>query len=90
VIAHLEIAVHGEVQGVGFRQSVRRQARQLGLAGLVKNQPDGSVLIVAEGPRHDVQQLVDWCREGPSAADVDRVEVSEGSPQQLTGFRIVG
>ena len=88
--ARLEIAVEGRVQGVGFRQSVQRQARQLGLAGVVKNQPDGSVLIVVEGTDDSVQQLVDWCHDGPSAADVDRVEVSRGSPEGLSGFRIVG
>lgn len=75
---------------MGFRQSVKRQALRLGLAGVVKNQPDGSVLIVVEGPRGDVEQLVEWCQEGPSAADVDSIEVNEGSPQELAGFRIVG
>lgn len=88
--AHLEIAVEGRVQGVGFRQSVKRRATQLGLAGMVKNQADGSVLIVVEGPPDAAQKLVDWCHDGPSSADVDRVEVSRGSPQQLSGFRIVG
>ena len=85
-----DITVHGRVQGVGFRHAVKRRASQLGLAGMVKNQPDGSVLIVAEGPPGDVQQLVDWCHDGPSAAEVDHVEVSQGDPQQFTGFRIVG
>ena len=88
--AHLEISVHGRVQGVGFRQSVKRQASRLGLAGMAENQDDGSVLIVVEGPAGQVQKLVDWCREGPSAADVDRVDVAKGTPQQLSGFRITG
>jgi len=90
VIEHRDIAVHGRVQGVGFRESVRRRACRLGLAGVVRNSSDGSVRIELEGPPAAVAQLVEWCRRGPPLAHVERVEVTVGVPRQMAGFRIVG
>ena len=67
--------MRGYVQGVGFRAFVRRQARALGLAGWVRNDSSGSVLVVAEGDRRDLLALVDALQKGPSEADVQDVEV---------------
>ena len=67
----LEITVTGRVQGVGFRWHTVRQATALELGGRVRNQPDGSVHIVAEGPRPALEALLAWAREGPSHARVD-------------------
>lgn len=65
----------GQVQGVNFRSSTKAEADALGLTGSVRNCPDGSVEVVIEGPRTTVQQLVDWCRRGPSWARVDDIAI---------------
>jgi len=82
--------VHGFVQGVGFRYSVERAARSRGVAGWVRNQPDGTVEAVFEGEPEDVESLVDFCRAGPRGARVERVDVSSESPDGLAGFRVTG
>lgn len=71
--ARLHITVEGIVQGVNFRYYTRRQARSLLLAGWVRNTPDGSVEILAEGDRQSLEQLLAYVRKGPPAARVDRV-----------------
>jgi acylphosphatase len=82
------VVVHGFVQGVFFRDSVRRLARQRGVAGWVANRPDGAVEAVFEGEPEAVERLVDFCREGPRGAQVDSVEVSEEEPEWLSGFNV--
>ena len=67
--------ITGRVQGVGFRWFVREQARALGLSGLVRNQPDGSVLVDAAGTARGLAQLEDALARGPSGAEVLAVEV---------------
>ena len=84
------VVVHGFVQGVGFRFAVEREARSRGVAGWVRNRPDGTVEAVFEGEREDVEALVDFCRRGPRGAEVDRVDVAEESPEGLAGFRVAG
>ncbi len=68
-----EALVTGRVQGVCFRHFTRLRAHQLGLRGWVRNEPDGAVRVVAEGPRADLEQLLDFLRTGPDMARVDRV-----------------
>ena len=82
------VIVHGRVQGVFFRDTVRRRAEQLDLAGTVSNRRDGTVEAVFEGPDEDVAVLVDFCRRGPERAEVERIEVFEEEPQGDDGFRI--
>jgi acylphosphatase len=84
------VVVHGFVQGVGFRFAVQRAAGLRGLAGWVRNRPDGTVEAVFEGERVDVEALVEFCREGPRGAGVDRVDVVPESPERLAGFRVFG
>lgn len=67
--------VTGQVQGVNFRSSTKVEADALGLTGFVRNCPDNSVVVMIEGPRTTVQQLVDWCRRGPAWARVDDMTV---------------
>ncbi|MBZ0237038.1 MAG: acylphosphatase [Deltaproteobacteria bacterium] len=69
--------VRGRVQGVAYRASTRHEARRLGLAGWVRNLPDGSVELEAQGPTDVVEQLLAWCRKGPSLARVTSVDVTE-------------
>ncbi len=85
---HWKIRVFGRVQGVYFRDSTREQAEKLGLTGFVKNEPDGSVLIEAEGEEEDLQALADWCLDGPQLAKVERVETSEGTLHGYNKFEI--
>ncbi len=82
--------MHGFVQGVGFRFAVERAAASRGLAGWVRNRPDGAVEAVFEGQREDVEALVAFCRQGPRGAAVERVDVAEESPEGLAGFRVTG
>ncbi|MDQ3857740.1 MAG: acylphosphatase [Actinomycetota bacterium] len=80
------VVVHGRVQGVFFRDSVRRRAAQRRVGGWVKNVPDGTVEAVFEGEPDAVERLVAFCREGPRDADVDRVDVYDESPEGVSGF----
>ncbi|MCC2548005.1 acylphosphatase [Hymenobacter sp. BT175] len=85
---HRTFHVHGRVQGVFFRQSTREQARRLGLTGYVQNNEDGTVTIEAEGSVPALDDLESWCRQGPPAARVDRVEVSTGPVQGCLAFDV--
>ena len=82
------VVVRGEVQGVFFRDSARREASSRGVAGWVANRDDGAVEAVFEGAEDAVAELVEWCRSGPSRADVRDVEVVEEEPEGLDGFTV--
>ena len=82
------IVVRGRVQGVFFRDTTRRRAESLGVAGWATNRADGTVEVVAEGKPDAVERLVDFLREGPRRADVDDVDVSEEQPEGLSGFDV--
>ena len=82
------VAVHGRVQGVFFRDTLRRSALQAGVSGWARNKADGTVEAVFEGEREAVDALVTLCHQGPRGARVDHVEVTEESPEGLIGFRI--
>ena len=82
------VVVHGLVQGVFFRDTMRRQAERRGVAGWVRNNPDGSVEAVFEGDDEAVERLVELCREGPRGARVDSVDVLREEPEGLSGFAI--
>jgi acylphosphatase len=82
------VVAHGLVQGVFFRDTVRRLAQQRGVAGWVSNRWDGTVEAVFEGDQLEVERLVEFMHEGPRGAVVERVEVSEEQPEGLSGFAI--
>ncbi len=75
---HLNITVTGKVQGVSFRATAKAVADQLGVRGTVKNQPDGSVFIEAEGDPVLLDMFLDFCKDGPEYGEVDSVEINEG------------
>jgi len=83
-----KVVVHGSVQGVFFRAETRDRARSLGLAGWVRNAPDGTVEAVLEGDDEQVESMVEWCRRGPDGARVEEVEVAWSEPQGEEGFSI--
>jgi len=82
------VIVHGFVQGVFFRDTVRRRALSAGVSGWVRNNWDGSVEAVFEGDPHAVERLVAFCHEGPRGARVDRVEKEVEQPEGLDSFAI--
>ncbi len=83
--------VRGRVQGVGFRWFVEAEARTLGLAGWVRNSPDGCVEVLAMGSREQLSALRSRLAQGPRASRVDQVDESEAAPQPgLKNFRIEG
>lgn len=82
------IRVVGVVQGVYFRASAREEAWRLGLAGVARNEADGSVQIEVEGDEAALETFVGWCRVGPPTARVERVEVRSGEPVGHQGFTI--
>ena len=82
------VVVHGFVQGVYFRDTVRRQAVARGVAGWGRNNRDGTVEAVFEGEPDAVEQLVALCRDGPRGARVDHVDLVEETPEGTSGFAI--
>ena len=82
------VIVHGRVQGVFFRDTARRMAASRGVAGWVRNNPDGTVEAVFEGPADAVEAMLRVCEEGPRGAEVERVETFDEAPEGLEGFSI--
>ena len=80
--------MRGSVQGVWFRESCRRVASELGLAGWVCNRVDGTVEAHFEGEETDVARAVAWCRTGPPSADVIGVDVTQEEPEGSIGFEV--
>jgi acylphosphatase len=80
--------VHGNVQGVFFRDSIRERANAHSVAGWVSNRSDGAVEAVLEGSPEAVQQVLRFLETGPPQATVDHVDVSEEPPEGLTGFSV--
>ena len=85
----LRLVIHGRVQGVFYRDSMRREAQKLGLAGWVRNRSDGAVEAVVQGESAAVDAMVRWAQRGPEWAQVERVETGpdEGS---YTRFEVIG
>ena len=82
------VLISGRVQGVFFRDTCRRMAREHGVSGWVRNLPDGQVEAVFEGRAEDVDRLVAWARRGPSRAVVGHVAVRPEQPEGLSTFMI--
>jgi len=87
----LEVRISGRVQGVWFRDSTQREATRIGdLTGFVRNVPDGTVEVVAEGPREACESLLEWCGRGPRMARVDGIRHSWSRPrQEFQTFQVV-
>ena len=81
--------VTGTVQGVNYRATAAREARQRGLTGWVRNEPDGAVLIDVEGAPAAVEAFLAWCPEGPPKARVDSVETTVADPAGHQEFTIL-
>ena len=79
--------VHGRVQGVFYRASAEQEATRLGVAGWVRNLPDGTVELVVEGDDASVDRMLEWAGRGPSRAEVTRVDVEDRPEEGHAGFR---
>lgn len=87
-IVRRRLVVHGFVQGVFFRDSTRECAERHGVAGWVRNRPDGTVEAVLEGRSEAVEAVGAFCARGPVHARVERVASSDEPPEGLSGFRV--
>jgi len=81
----LRIRVHGRVQGVFFRARAQERARELGIAGFARNEPDGTVTLECEGPADAVERMRAWCETGPPRATVERIETTRLDPSGASG-----
>jgi acylphosphatase len=79
--------VHGRVQGVFFRRYTDVTAKELSVSGWVRNQPDGTVEVWAEGPKDRLEKLAAWLKQGPPSAVVRRVELSWHEPKGYVDFK---
>ena len=83
------VFVFGFVQGVGYRQAVKRKARALGLSGWVKNLSDGRVEATFCGPKDTINEAIEFCKKGPFFAQVKHVEVEwEDKDYEYKGFEV--
>ncbi|MDO8414272.1 MAG: acylphosphatase [Gallionellaceae bacterium] len=84
----LRLVIHGRVQGVFFRDSMRREAQKLALTGWVRNRSNGTVEAVVQGKSADVDTITRWVRHGPELAQVGRVDI-ETAAGDYAGFEIL-
>ena len=84
-MTRVHLVIHGRVQGVYYRATTQEVAQRLTLNGWVRNRSDGTVELVAEGTPERVQELVEWCNQGPSLARVDRIDRFASEPIGLDG-----
>ena len=75
-MSSFKLVIHGEVQGVFFRDSMRTAAQRLGITGWVRNRPDGTVEAVVQGEEKSVAELIRWAQHGPQWAQVEKVDVA--------------
>ena len=87
-MVHKKILIEGFVQGVGFRYAARKAAYQFNIKGFIRNMPDGSVYIEAEGAEAQVEEFIIWCHTGPSRASIHSVSVKDGSLMHFRDFNI--
>lgn len=82
------LVIHGRVQGVFFRDTMRRVANEAGVSGWAENSNEGTVVAHLEGPGEGVEWVEEFAHRGPERARVERVEVEEAAVQGLTGFEV--
>jgi acylphosphatase len=87
-VVRRRLVIHGRVQGVFFRDTLRTLAERNGVAGWARNTPEGTVEAVLEGDEDAVARLGAFARKGPEGALVERVDVHAEEPQGLSGFSI--
>ena len=86
----VRVVVSGDVQGVGYRYTMRMVAREVGVTGWVRNRRDGSVEAEVEGSDAQVDEVLAWMAEGPPGARVDNAQVTDAASQGDSGFEVLG
>ena len=89
VCSAVNIIIHGKVQGVSFRDSTQTKASELSITGWVRNLPNGTVVVHAEGNRENLDKLIKWCREGPPFAEVSNYDLNWIIPDNIHSFNIL-
>lgn len=84
----VHLFIFGQVQGVFFRAYTEEKARELGLAGWVKNLADSRVEMIIEGKEDDLKKMIGWCRQGPPGAKVEKMTAQWGKAEGSKGFEI--
>ena len=85
---HFNITVYGKVQGVFYRATTKFIADQLGVKGFVRNQKDETVYIEAEATPCVLEQFLDWCKEGPERAKVEKIKSEESELRNYINFEV--
>ena len=83
---HLNIKIYGQVQGVFFRVTAKEKAEKLRIKGFARNEEDGAVYIEAEGEKDKLDKFLEWCKNGPDKAQVEKLEVTEGPVKNFSSF----
>ena len=83
-MSSFKLVIHGRVQGVFFRDSMRTEAEKLGITGWVRNNRDGTVEAVVQGDEKPVEQIIRWAQHGPKMAQVEKVDVTPDDGAYLT------
>ena len=87
--SRVSVIISGRVQGVWFRASTKEKADQLGITGWVRNTSDGDVEALFEGDEKIIQEMLDWCHQGPQYARVENVKITKQTPSNgFSGFSI--
>lgn len=85
---HYNVKITGLVQGVFFRDSTKDEADKLNIQGFVRNEDDGSVYMECEGDEENLQKLLEWCKQGPPKARVEKVDAKEGTLKNYSNFHV--
>lgn len=85
----LQIIVSGKVQGVFYRASTKAVADQIGVKGIVRNLPNGTVFIEAEADEFSLKDFIEWCKEGPDDAEVEDVIINEIELKNYRNFEVL-
>jgi acylphosphatase len=81
------LKIHGKVQGVFYRESMKQEAGRLGVTGWVRNRKDGTVEALVQGEASSIEEMLAWCRQGPPGAEVNKVDEKAVSEETaLTEF----
>lgn len=88
-MVHYSITVTGKVQGVFFRKYTKEEADRIGVNGIVRNEPDGTVYIEVEGEDLSVDSFIKWCWKGSPSSSVENVSIRKGEVKGYSDFRIV-
>lgn len=88
MVKHLNIKVYGRVQGVFFRYSAKDAAEKLSVKGFARNEDISSVYIEAEGEEENLDQFLNWCKNGPPHAKVEKIDVSESELKNFSEFEV--